>query len=285
MAEARAQIPTTTEHGEAWIDSLKVDYTLERPVETADPVPLVIMPGFFGFEESYRGLAKVAAGRGKPTVTYTPERGSWRHAFSLDQLVHPEKLPAQAAAGLLRALNKDHGYEASDVAPHSLSGQTLAALDDQALQYIRQAHLLAPAGITNHSLVDLTLRVPRLLNEEIRQEFNVKTMPFIFNPKALIQAAVYLKYPWRIPSEGMSVSSCRIHDDLERIQKSGVAVTATWFVRDPLFNAEDGHRWTSWLLPGGHSEIFADLTAGHAAPITRAQALGDYLVQRSLELG
>ncbi len=268
-------IPTVVVKDMAWIDGMKIPFTVEMPLEITDEVPLVLMNGYFGIEASSAGLRKAIAEQGKPAVTYKIQRGSMRHLLDLDHHLHPEKLHAQATHAVLRAVRSDYDIEQVDVAPHSMAGLTLASLNHKALQHIRQAHMMAPVGINEMSMLGLGKRVPHLIMEDVIPL--LRNLPFAVDSDGLRDVARYLANPVRLLSDGLAISFCDTRERLQEIREVyDMPITTTWFAQDAIITAAEGHERARGYVD--ESMYFADRTAGHNAPINRYETVARHLV-------
>lgn len=251
------------------------------PFGTEKQPASVIYGGFMGLEGAYYGLAKVMACLGQPAVTVEHAPGD---------LIKPELTHARYMLAALQRTAELQDTPQVDGIFHSMAGFILAVMrrnHPNSTQLLRQAHLIAPAGITADTTGSLGAKLPTLFSVEIIPAFLQGQLPFIFKGRTLRQGAHYLKSPWRLWSEGTAVSNCQIHDDLRTIRQDGTIVTVMWLSQDSLFNPQEGHYHTSRpatpVLPAlaDYSEILRSTDAGHNAPIhhTQSEVVGRRVVQ------
>lgn len=262
---------TTIEHRETRIGGAIVPYTIERPLQPIDEIPLLFAAGFYGIEPGYRDIRHATAQLGKISVTYQRGIRQGLDFFNPKHFFKPYRLTQQSPYAVMRDM-RDNDFDQFDVVGHSMGGTAATEIAQRRPDHFRSIVLLGSAGLNGHGLPSLAVRTPIFLAKEV-----VPAIPDLVGGSVsgdARHAAEYaLSNPARVISEAVHVAQHDIRGHFDVLRAAGVKTAVLAFETDEFFPLASVREHVS-----KSPDLFRVVPGGHIAPQREPELVAQHIL-------
>lgn len=264
------EVPTIITPGTAAISNAEVGFSVEQPEDPdliTDPIPVVIVHGFYGIEAAYGGFRNALAQQGRIVVTYGRAHQSLSRFLHPSQLGKPHRLISQAPLAVIRALDAE-----VDAIGHSYGGANAVDLAAHKPDHFRTVTIAASAGTNGHSLLTLAKNTPDETLHEV-----IPMVPELYHAigvRGLWEAVRYGSNPIRLFSETFDVATRDVRHTIPEVQKHGIPVAAIQSLDDKFFPIHEVDEHIGELVD--EFRVFPYPDAGHSAMMRMPVQFADF---------
>ncbi len=237
-------VPFQTFNGTAEIARAEVEWQYLVPINASKSV--LLAPGYFAKEGIYDDVADFLAGQGLAVATYNAVRNQGRGAgWHPKHLMRPERLVCQAAWGAIRDIRKRPDIDGAPtskftIAGHSMGGRTAVKNALLHPDVVDGVVLVDPAGVANHSLGSLVLRIAEFSGSEVVSAvWNGDIAPRQAARHAINGLMYGASNPFRTVAEGVSIARSDIKPDIEELAERQINVALLLSPGDRLVHADE----------------------------------------------